>query len=78
MIKITSNYKKQDVFYIYSSGQTFPTVEGKLISIEISGKELSKLIEKKEIPLCSLDNSSLTWRGRHAGSILKILKELFE
>ena len=77
MLKIVANHNKQDIIYSFTVGQTFPAVEGKLISVEVSGKELSKLMEKKEIPLCSVDNSSLIWHGKSAGSILKLLREIF-
>jgi hypothetical protein len=77
MIKIYSNYNKQDVSYSFKIGQTFPEVQGKLLRIEMSGNELSKLMEAKEIPLCSADNSHLVWHGKHAGRVLKVLKELF-
>jgi hypothetical protein len=76
MLKIVANHNKQDITYSFSVGQTFPCVEGKLISVEVSGKELSRLMEKKELPLCSVDNSSLIWHGRQAGSILKVLREI--
>jgi len=78
MLKIIANVKKQDVTYSYTLGQSFPTVEGKLISVELSGKELSKLMEKKEIPLCAVDTASLTWHGRHAAHVMKLLRELFD
>ncbi len=77
MLKIVCNHNKQDITYSFTVGQTFPDINGKLISVEISGKELSKLMEKKEIPLCSVDNSSLIWHGKQAGSILKVLREIF-
>jgi hypothetical protein len=77
MLKIVANHNKQDITYSFTVGQTFPAVEGKLISVEISGKELVKLMEKKEIPLCSVDNSSLMWHGKSAGGVLKLLKEIF-
>lgn len=77
MIKIVANHNKQDITYTYTVGQTFPNVEGKLISIEVSGKELSKLMEKKEIPICAASSSYLVWHGKQAGSILKMLRELF-
>ena len=76
MIKIVSNHNRQDVTYSYTLGQTFPDVEGKLLSVEVSGKELSKLMEKKEIPICAADSSYLVWHGKQAGGILKILREL--
>jgi L-lactate permease len=76
MLKITSNHNKQYITHSFTLGQSFPDIMGKLISIEISGKELSKLMEKKEIPLCSVENSCLTWHGKQAGGILKILKEI--
>lgn len=77
MLKIVANHKKQDITYSFTLGQTFPEVEGKLISIEVSGKELTKLMEKKEIPICSVDTSCLMWHGRQAGGVLKILREMF-
>jgi hypothetical protein len=46
--------------------------------VELSGKELSKLMEKKEIPLCAVDTASLTWHGRHAAHVMKLLRELFD
>jgi hypothetical protein len=77
MLKIYSNYNKQDVSYSFSIGQAFPDVKGKLLRIEMNGKELSKLMEVKEIPLVSIDNSSLIWHGRHASRVLKTLREMF-
>jgi hypothetical protein len=35
-------------------------------------------MEKKEIPICSVDNSCLMWLGRQAGGVLKILREIFD
>jgi hypothetical protein len=77
MLKIVVNHNKQDVIYSFTVGQTFPDVKGKLISVEVSGKELVKLMEKKEIPLCSSTNSFLIWHGRRAGTILQTLREIF-
>lgn len=76
MVKIVANHNKQEITYSYTIGQTFPTVEGKLIRIEVNGNELSKLMEKKEIPIAA-DNSYLIWHGKQAGGILKILREMF-
>lgn len=76
MVKIFANHNRQDITYSYTIGQTFPNVEGKLLRIEISGSELSKLMEKKEIPICSVDSSCLIWHGKQAGGVLKILREL--
>ncbi len=77
MLKIIANHQKQNVTYSFTVGQTFPDVKGKLISVEVSGKELIKLMEKKEIPLCSIETSFLIWYGRRAGSILQTLQEVF-
>lgn len=77
MLKIVTSHNKQDVTYSFTVGQTFPEVKGKLISVEVSGKELVKLMEKKEIPICSPTNSFLIWHGRRAGSILQTLRETF-
>lgn len=77
MIKIVASHQKQNVTHSFTVGQAFPDVKGKLISVEVSGKELAKLMEKKEIPLCSVDTSFLMWHGRRAGSILQTLRETF-
>lgn len=77
MLKIYSNYNKQDVSYSFSIGQAFPDVKGKLLRIEMNGKELTKLMEVKEIPLVSVDNSSLVWHGKHASRVMRVLRELF-
>lgn len=76
MLKITVNHNKEDITHTYTLGQTFPDVQGKLIQIELSGKELIKLLEVKEIPICSISACYLIWYGKPAGSILKILKEI--
>lgn len=75
MIKVVANVNRQDVTYSYSLGSV-PAIEGKLVSVEVSGKELLRLVETREIPLRSVDNTSLTWHGRHAGRILKALREV--
>jgi len=77
MLKIITNHNKQDVTYSYTIGQTFPDVQGKLLRVEISGNELVRLIHEKEIPICAIDSSYLVWHGKAAGSILKLLKEIF-
>lgn len=78
MVKIVANHNRQDITHTFTTGQTFPDVQGKLVSVEVNGKELSKLLEKKEIPICSVDSSCLTWHGKQAGGILKMLKELYQ
>ena len=77
MVKIIANHNKQEITYSFTIGQTFPTIEGKLISIEVNGQELIKLTQKKEIPICAPDSSYLVWHGRSAGNILKLLREMF-
>lgn len=78
MLKITVNHKKQDITYSYTMGQTFPTVEGKLLQVELSGKELARLLQEKEIPICSVDTVILVWHGRAAGRILNTLREILQ
>lgn len=78
MLKIVSNHNKQDITYSFSAGQTFPDIQGKLLTVEISGKELAKLMEVKEIPICTPETSCLVWHGRQAGGILKVLREIFD
>ncbi len=76
MLKIVTNHNKQDITYSYTIGQTFPDIKGKLLRIEISGNELSRLLKEKEIPICAIDTSYLIWHDRSAGSVLKLLREI--
>lgn len=76
MLKIFTNHKKQDVTYSYTSGQVFPTIEGKLLRLELSGNELARLLQEKEIPICAIDTCYLIWHNKNAGHILKILREI--
>lgn len=76
MIKIYCNHNKQDVIHSCTIGQVFPNVQGKLLRVEVNGNELSKLSEVKELPLNLVGSSYLVWYGKHAGRILKVLKEL--
>lgn len=75
MVKIVANVNKQDVTVSWSLGQTFPHVEGKLISVEVGGMELVQLIAARGIPLNHTD-SVITWHGRMAGRTLRDLREL--
>ena len=77
MLKIVTNHNKQDVTYTYTIGQTFPEIQGKLLQLELSGKELARLVQEKEIPICAIDTSQLVWHGKSAGSVLKMLREIF-
>jgi hypothetical protein len=76
MLKIVTNHKKQDVTYSFTLGQVFPDVEGKLLQLELSGKELARFVQEKEIPICAIDSSCLVWHGKNAGHVLKILREI--
>ncbi len=78
MLKIITNHNKQDITYSFTIGQVFPEIQGKLLRVELNGNELTRLIQEKEIPICSIDTSYLIWHGRPAGSILKLLRELFQ
>lgn len=77
MLKIVCNHEKQEVTYSYTLGQTFPDVKGKLLRVEMSGKELDKLRETKEIPLYD-QTVHLVWQGKQAGHILKLFREALE
>lgn len=77
MVRIVANHNKQDVTYSCTLGQTFPDIDGKLVQLEVNGKELSKLLDHKEIPICSIDTSYLIWHGKAAGHILKLLREIW-
>ena len=74
MVKIVANVNKQDVTVSWSLGQ-FPHVEGKLISVEVGGKELVQLIAARGIPVEDT-GSVITWHGRMAGRTLHDLREL--
>ena len=76
MLKIVTNHNKQDVTYSYTLGQAFPDIQGKLLRIELSGNELAKLVQEKEIPICAIDTSCLVWHEKNAGHILKMLREI--
>ena len=78
MLKISVNVNKQDVALTYSAGQQFPKVDGRLISVEASGKELSAFLAKSETPVFQLDGMTITWRGKHAGRALRTMRELFD
>ena len=78
MLKIITNHNKQEVSYSFKIGQKFPDIEGKLISIELSGKELQELLEVREVPVCEIDTAHIVWQGKHAGSALKLLREVFQ
>jgi hypothetical protein len=78
MVKIFVNHNKEDLTYSYTQGQAFPVVEGKLLRVEMGGAELARLMEEKEIPLFETKGLYLVWQGRQAGSILKLLRELFD
>lgn len=78
MLKIIANHNRQDITYSFTVGQNFPDIQGKLISVEANGNELDKLLEVKEIPVNLVKGGYVIWHGRHAGSVLKILRELFD
>ena len=80
MLKIFCNHEKQNITYSYTMGQAFPDVKGKLLRIEISGAELEKLIETKEIPIYTSHGKTicLVWNGKEAGRMLKVLREIFK
>jgi hypothetical protein len=77
MLKIVTNHNKQDVTYSFKIGQAFPEVEGKLLSIELNGKELQKFLEVRDIPVSEIDTAYITWQGKPAGSVLKALREIY-
>jgi hypothetical protein len=78
MLRIIVNINRQDIVQTYTAGQSWPTLNGKLVSVEASGKELQRLQEVQEIPINAIDSASITWRGRHAGHILRTFKEIFD
>ena len=78
MLRIYVNVRKQDVTLCFSVGQQFPKVEGRLISVEASGKELAAFLAKTETPVNVNDGMTLSWHGKNAGRALRTMRELFE
>lgn len=76
MLTIYTEHNKQPITYTYTFGQNFPDIKGKLIRLELSGKELQKYDEAKELPLHQLNNVYLTWHSKHVGRVLKTLREI--
>lgn len=77
MLSIYTEHNKQPITYTYTAGQNFPDIKGKLLRLELSGKELIRLTQVKDIPINAIDNSHLIWYGRFAGGILKLLREIY-
>lgn len=85
MVKIVSEYNGRGVMQSVVLGQAFPDVKGKLMSVEVNGRELARLLQKRAaddrpipLPQHQQETSFLTWHGRHAGRVLRELRELFE
>ncbi len=78
MIRIYVNINRQDVALSFSIGQRFPKVEGRLISVEASGKELVAFLAKNETPVNVTDGMVLSWHGKSVGRALRTMRELFE
>jgi hypothetical protein len=77
MIRIISSFNRREVVSVFSRGGSFPSVQGRLISLELSGKELALFIERKQVPLHAA-SGSITWNGRFVGRALKELRELLD
>jgi len=78
VIRIYININRQDVALSFSIGQQFPRVEGRLISVEASGKELAAFLAKNETPVNVTDGMVLSWHGKNAGRALRTMRVLFE
>lgn len=78
MLKIYTNHNKQDITYSYTLGQAFPDVKGKLLRVELNGKELARLMQEKEIPISNSEYAYLVWDGKQAGHIIKLFREILE
>jgi len=77
MLNVYTEHNKQTIIYTYTNGQSFPDIKGKLLKLELSGKELLRLTQVKEIPINAIDSSHLTWHGKSVGGILKLLREIY-
>lgn len=77
MVVITANVDRKDVVFHCSTGEPVPRINGRLRSIEISGRDLTRFAEAIDMPIMN-DTSSVSWFGKHAGRTLRILQELSE
>ena len=78
MLKVHVNANRQDVVLSYTMGQQFPKVEGRLVSVEVSGKELASFLEKNAVPLVHNVGMVIAWHGKHAGRALHRLRAVFD
>ncbi len=78
MLRIFTNVDRQDVVLTYSSGQRFPKVEGRLVSVEVGGRELHELLTHGELPVVPNDGMVISWHGKHARRALCRLREVFD
>lgn len=76
MIRIVTSVRRSPVTSTCSLGSVPAVIDGKLVSVEVSGKDLTLFAEATELPLRSVDGTGLTWHGRHAGRVLRTLRGL--
>lgn len=77
MVKITADIDRRRVVLTCALGGQFPTVNGRLVSLEASGKELAVFLELHQVPVRVTEGMSITWTGRSAGRALRAVQALF-
>lgn len=77
MIKITADIDRRRAVLTCTLGGQFPAVNGRLVSLEASGKELVAFLELYQVPIRAIEGMSITWAGRSAGRALRAVQALF-
>jgi hypothetical protein len=77
LVIYTENHRKP-ISHSFTLGQIFPTIQGKLLKVELSGKELLKYSEAIELPICYSPIMTLVWHPPHVGRLVKSLREIFK
>lgn len=77
MIKITVDIDRRRTVLTCALGGQFPAVNGRLVSLEASGKELAAFLELHQVPVKATEGMSITWAGRSVGRALRGMQALF-
>jgi hypothetical protein len=77
MVKITADIDRRRTVLTCALGGQFPTVHGRLLTLEASGRELAAFLELHQVPIVPAQGMSVTWSGRGIGHALRRMRELF-
>lgn len=77
MIKIIADIDRHRTVLTCMLGGQFPAVNGRLVSLEASGKELAAFLELYQVPVRPTQGMSVVWSGRGTGRALRAMQALF-